>query len=64
MDHVEATGPEAAVWIDDQLGYEAEAQSWVRLLGRRMLALSPDPRRGISAAELESVRSFLAGSLF
>ncbi|ACL39773.1 conserved hypothetical protein [Pseudarthrobacter chlorophenolicus A6] len=64
MDHLEATAPDAAVWIDDQLGYEAEAQSWVRLLGRRMLAVSPDPRRGISPAELASVQTFLAGSLF
>ena len=64
QDDVEKTGPEAVAWIDDQLGFEAEAQSWARLLGRRILALSPDPRRGISPAELQQVRSFLVRPLF
>ena len=64
QDDVEETGPEAVAWIDDQLAFEAEAQSWARLLGRRILALSPDPRRGISTAELRRVQSFLARPTF
>ncbi len=64
QDDVENTGPDAVAWIDDQLMFEAEAQSWARLLGRRILALSPDPRRGISPAELEQIRTFLERPLF
>jgi hypothetical protein len=64
QDDVENTSPEAVAWIDDQLMFEAEAQAWARLLGRRILALSPDPRRGISPAELEQIRSFLERPLF
>jgi hypothetical protein len=64
QEDVETTGPEAAVWIDDQLAFEAEAQSWARLLGRRMLAVSPNPRRGIAPDELAAVRSFLSRPLF
>ncbi|MFP5366703.1 MAG: hypothetical protein ACLGIS_07595, partial [Actinomycetes bacterium] len=64
QDDLEATGPEAVAWVDDQLAYEAEAQAWARLLGRRLLALSPDPRRGITPAGLERLRSFLERPVF
>ena len=62
--HVEATGPEAVAWIDDQLDFEAGAQEWARFLGRRILAVSPDPRRGISPPELAAVHAFLSRPLF
>lgn len=61
---LEATGPEAVAWIDDQLDHEAEAGLWARLLGPRLLAVSPDPRHGISPAQLQSVTTFLAGPVF
>lgn len=64
QDDMESTSPDAVAWIDDQLAFEADAQSWASLLGRRILALSPDPRRGISPAELERIRSFLEQPLF
>jgi hypothetical protein len=64
QEDVETTGPDAAVWIDDQLAFEAEAQAWARLLGGRMLAISPDPRRGISPEELATVHSFLTRPVF
>lgn len=61
---VEATGPEAVAWVDDQLGFEAEARAWGRLLGRRLLMVSPDPRQGISPTELAGIRRFLERQLF
>ena len=61
---VERSNPERIVWIDDQLQFEAEAQAWARFLGARILLVSPDPRRGISPAELASVSSFLSTPLF
>ncbi|TLM70299.1 HAD domain-containing protein [Pseudarthrobacter sp. NamB4] len=61
---VETTGPEAVAWVDDQLAFEAEAQAWGRLLGRRLLMVSPDPRQGISPAELAGLRAFLDRQLF
>lgn len=64
QDDVEASSPESVAWIDDQLAFEAEAQSWTTVMGRRILALSPDPRRGISPAELDRIRSFLERPLF
>lgn len=64
QEDVEAASLEAVAWIDDQLAFEAAAQAWVRLLGRRILAVSPDPRRGISPMELERIRSFLGQPLF
>lgn len=64
QDDVEAASPGGVAWIDDQLAFEADAQSWIRLLGRRILAVSPDPRRGISPPELERIRSFLGQPLF
>ncbi len=64
QDDVERTGPDAIAWIDDQLAFELEAQSWVRLLGRRAMAVSPDPRRGISPSELERIGKFVQQPLF
>jgi hypothetical protein len=53
-------------WIDDQLAFEAEAQAWAwaGLVGKRILPIPPDPRHGISPAELRSVRSFLEHPVF
>jgi hypothetical protein len=64
QDDVDSYMPDAVVWIDDQLRYEEEAQAWARILGRRVLLVSPDPRRGISPAELGAVRSFLEQPVF
>ena len=64
QDDMEATAPDAAAWIDDQLAFEAEAQAWSRILGRRLLCVSPDPRRGISRKELAAVGAFLAAPVF
>jgi hypothetical protein len=64
QDDVERTSPDAVAWVDDQLAYEAEAQAWARIMGHRLLAVSPDPRRGISPSELDAVRAFLRQPLF
>jgi hypothetical protein len=61
---LERSNPERIVWIDDQLRFEQEAHAWARFLGTRILLVSPDPRQGISPAELASVRSFLRPPLF
>jgi len=61
---VEKTCPEAVAWVDDQLAFEAEAQQWARIFGRRILAVSPHPRRGITPPELERLRSFLLQPVF
>jgi hypothetical protein len=61
---VETTGPDAVAWVDDQLAFEAEAQRWARILGRRILTVSPHPRRGITPPELDRIRSFLAQPVF
>ncbi|MDQ0769219.1 hypothetical protein QF031_001968 [Pseudarthrobacter defluvii] len=61
---VENTGPGAFAWVDDQLAFEAEAQQWARILGRRVLTVSPHPRHGITPAELNRLRSFLAQPVF
>jgi hypothetical protein len=52
------------VWIDDQLRYEQDAQAWAGILGARILPISPDPRRGISPAELNAVIAFVAEPVF
>lgn len=64
QDDIEATTPEAIAWIDDQLAFEAEAQAWAGLLGRRILLVSPDPRQGISPDEVAQVEAFLTRPLF
>lgn len=51
--------PDGVVWIDDQLRYENEARAWARFLGPRILLVSPDPRLGISPAELAGINEFL-----
>lgn len=56
---IEASAPDRAVWIDDQLGYEVEARAWASILGTRLLLISPHPRRGLSRDELDAVRAFL-----
>jgi hypothetical protein len=61
---VEETGPVAVAWADDQLAFEAEAQAWAAVMGRRLLALSPNPRCGISPAELDAVAAFLKAPMF
>lgn len=50
--------PERIIWVDDQLAFEGRAQAWARILGRRVLLVSPDPRTGISPGELEAIRAF------
>ncbi|MET3721493.1 MULTISPECIES: HAD domain-containing protein [unclassified Arthrobacter] len=64
QEDVATTTPAGIVWIDDQLRYEQEAQAWAEILGARILVLSPDPRRGISPAELAAVTAFVTGPLF
>ena len=64
QDDVDKSGPDAVVWIDDQLQFEEEAQAWARVLGRRILLVSPDPRLGITPAELASVRSYIERPVF
>ena len=50
--------PERIIWVDDQLAFEGRAQAWARILGRRALLVSPDPRTGVSPGELETIRAF------
>jgi hypothetical protein len=64
QEDVATTTPDGIVWIDDQLMYEGEAQAWAGFLGGRILAVSPDPRRGISPAELAAVTAFASRLLF
>lgn len=59
-----ATTPNRIVWIDDQLRYERDAQAWARFLGARILAISPDPRRGISPDELAAIGAFIAAPVY
>jgi hypothetical protein len=61
---VEETGPAAVAWADDQLAFEAEAQAWAGVMGRRLLTLSPNPRRGIAPGELDAVEAFLKAPMF
>jgi hypothetical protein len=51
--------PERFIWVDDQLAFEGRAQAWARILGRRALLVSPDPRTGLSPGELEAIRAFV-----
>ncbi|WP_427017590.1 HAD domain-containing protein [Pseudarthrobacter sp. P1] len=57
---IEASAPDRAVWIDDQLGYEGPAMAWAAMLGERMLGISPDPRRGLTRADVAAIKEFLA----
>ncbi|MDQ1058697.1 hypothetical protein QFZ23_002598 [Arthrobacter globiformis] len=50
--------PERIIWVDDQLAFEGRAQAWARILGRRALLVSPDPRTGLSPGDLEAIRAF------
>ncbi|MGO4187565.1 HAD domain-containing protein [Pseudarthrobacter sp. TAF60_1] len=59
-----AATPKRIVWIDDQLRYERDAQDWAGFLGARILAVSPDPRRGISPGELAAVSAFVTAPVF
>lgn len=61
---LDTSTPDGIVWIDDQLRYEREAQAWAAFLGERILVISPDPRMGISPAELEAVTAFATQPLF
>jgi HAD domain in Swiss Army Knife RNA repair proteins len=56
---LETSTSDRAVWIDDQLDFERAAQGWAAFLGARLLLISPDPRRGLSRADLASVQAFL-----
>jgi hypothetical protein len=50
--------PERIIWVDDQLAFEGRAQAWARILGRRALLVSPDPRTGLSPGDLEAILAF------
>lgn len=51
--------PERIIWVDDQLAFEGRAQAWARILGRRALLVSPDPRTGLSPGDLAAIRAFV-----
>ena len=51
--------PWIVVWIDDQLPDDPAADAWLGTMGGRILGISPDPRNGISRAELAGIESFL-----
>ena len=53
--------PKRIIWADDQLAFEGRAQAWARILGRRALLVSPDPRTGLSPGELEAMHAFARG---
>lgn len=54
-----SSGSDRFVWLDDQLGRESDAQSWVDYQDDHVLCISPDPRRGLSRSDLADVRAFL-----
>jgi hypothetical protein len=58
---IERHSPRRAVWIDDQLDFEESAAAWMSLLGRGILGISPDPRRGLGPADLRRIEAFLDG---
>lgn len=60
---IEVSVPGRIVWIDDQLDYEGSAGAWIEILGERMLGISPDPRRGLSRADIAAIRAFLVLAL-
>lgn len=64
QDDIATSTPERIVWIDDQLHYESGAKAWAAFLGARIVLISPDPRRGISPAELDVVSAFAANPMF
>ncbi|MFE4834715.1 HAD domain-containing protein [Arthrobacter sp. NPDC056691] len=53
--------PERIIWVDDQLAFEGRAQAWARILGRRALLVSPDPRTGLSRGDLADIHEFARG---
>lgn len=55
---LEASGTERIIWADDQLAFERQAQAWARILGGRVLLVSPDPRRGLTPLDVEAIRAF------
>lgn len=59
-DDVEKHAPGRAIWIDDQLDLVEAAGAWVNTLAPRVLGVCPDPRRGMSPAELQHIKDFLA----
>ncbi|NKR11618.1 hypothetical protein A5N14_12930 [Arthrobacter sp. M5] len=54
-----SSGSDRFVWLDDQLGRDADAQSWADYQEDRVLCISPDPRQGLSRSHLTAVRAFL-----
>ncbi|MFJ4284240.1 HAD domain-containing protein [Paenarthrobacter nicotinovorans] len=54
-----ASGSQRFAWVDDQLSQESDAGSWAEYQQDRVLCISPDPRKGLSRAELAAVRSYL-----
>ncbi|MGY3567932.1 HAD domain-containing protein [Sinomonas sp. RB5] len=57
--HIAATGPDAAVWIDDHLGVQPEAREWAEASG--ILTIAPDPVHGIEPRHLEAIEQYVAG---
>lgn len=53
--HVESTKPDVAVWIDDDISFDAEAIAWAATV-EHLLTISPRTDRGLTAAEFDLVR--------
>ncbi|WP_307005856.1 hypothetical protein [Sinomonas atrocyanea] len=60
-EHVRETGPDAAVWIDDQLRQQHRAKAWALHAG--VQPITPSPVYGITPRELQVVERYIEGRL-
>lgn len=59
IEHVDATQPDAIVWVDDDLATDIEALQWVNAHPLPFLAVSPNCHVGLTRAETRDLADFL-----
>ena len=56
---IEATKPDKVIWLDDDIPYDVGGKEFVREMGGRMLAISPNKNHGLTAKHLASMIEFI-----
>lgn len=56
---IEATQPDKVIWLDDDIPYDVGGKDFVREMGGRILAISPNKNHGLTAKHVACMIEFI-----
>jgi hypothetical protein len=58
-EHIAATAPEKAVWLDDDINYDVGGKTFVQEMGDSLLAVNPNRNHGLTVKHLKRIQEFI-----